>query len=155
MSTLTETIEVAATPEAVWALVSDLPGMGRLSPEATGGTWVKGATGPAVGARFKGWNASGGRSWTTLAKVTDAVPGEVFAFSVTSAGLPVATWRYALTPTAAGCSVTETWVDRRGALISRLGALVTGVRDRETTNREGMRVTLQRVKAAAEVTREA
>ena len=41
--------EIAATPEVVWALVSDLPRMGDWSPENDGGEWVKGATGPAVG----------------------------------------------------------------------------------------------------------
>ncbi|MBJ7509613.1 MAG: SRPBCC family protein, partial [Ilumatobacteraceae bacterium] len=32
--------EVNATPQAVWALVSDLPRMGEWSPENQGGEWV-------------------------------------------------------------------------------------------------------------------
>ena len=44
---------IAATPERVYELVSDLPRMGEWSPENTGGSWIKGATGPAVGAKFK------------------------------------------------------------------------------------------------------
>jgi len=155
VSTLTETIEVAATPEAVWALVSDLPGMGRLSPEATGGTWVKGATGPAVGARFKGSNRNGWRRWSTTSTVTEAVPGRDFGFRVRYAGLPVSVWHFDIEATPAGCRVTQTWTDERSALLRRSGGVATGVRDRETHNREGMRTTLQRVKTAAEVTMEA
>jgi hypothetical protein len=49
-----------ATPAAkVWSLVSDLPWMGEWSPENAGGKWVKGATGPAKGARFRGTNKRG------------------------------------------------------------------------------------------------
>ena len=39
---------IAAAPERVYELVSDLPRMGEWSPENTGGTWIKGAKGPAV-----------------------------------------------------------------------------------------------------------
>ena len=46
------TLDVAAAPGVVWALVSDLPRMGRFSPENLGGRWLRGATGPAVGVEF-------------------------------------------------------------------------------------------------------
>ena len=47
---------IAASPDEVWARVSNIERMGDLSPESAGGTWLKGATGPAVGAKFKGDN---------------------------------------------------------------------------------------------------
>src|SRR6476646_2028956 len=119
--------EVAASPEQVWALVSGLPGMGRFSPEATGGRWVKGG-GPVLGAVFRGTNAQGRRRWSTRSTVVEAEPGRAFAFDVSSVGLPVARWSYRLEPSAAGCRVTETWEDRRGALVGALGVLVTGTR---------------------------
>ena len=50
------TKEINASPETVFAMVSDLTRMGEWSPENQGGQWVKGATGPAVGAQFKGRN---------------------------------------------------------------------------------------------------
>ena len=54
---------VSASPERVYELVSDLPRMGEWSPENTGGKWVKGATGPAVGALFEGTNRLGKKKW--------------------------------------------------------------------------------------------
>lgn len=48
--------EVSASPEKVWSLVTDLPRMGEWSPENLGGEWLDGATGAAVGAKFRGNN---------------------------------------------------------------------------------------------------
>lgn len=142
-------VDVAAPADAVWPLVSDLPGMGRFSPENTGGTWTKG-DGPAVGAVFRGRNSHGRRRWSTRVEVTRCEPPEAFAFRVTSLGLPVADWSYQLTPTAHGCTVTEVWEDRRGTLLTRLGAIVTGVQDRRAYAAKSMEHTLQAVKTAAE-----
>ena len=74
------TKDIAAPAATVWALVSDLPRMGEWSPENRGGQWVKGATGPVPGARFKGENRNGDKSWSTDAKVVDAEPGRRFSF---------------------------------------------------------------------------
>ena len=48
-------------PTTLYELVADLPSMGRISPENTGGKWVGGATTPRVGARFRGTNQAGWR----------------------------------------------------------------------------------------------
>ena len=82
--------DIAAPAEKVWALVSDLPRMGEWSPENAGGKWVKGATGPAVGAVFTGNNKNGFRRWTTNVTVIACEPGVVFEFAVTSGPLKVA-----------------------------------------------------------------
>lgn len=125
--------------------------MGEWSPENTGGAWRKGATGPAVGARFKGTNANGKRSWSTSVEVTVCDPGTAFAFKVTSGGAKVATWSYELEPTATGCTVTETWLDQRGWLVKTLGGPVSGVTDRDREHsRKGMEATLDALAAAAE-----
>jgi len=55
------TRDIAASPEAVWALVTDLERMGEWSPENQGGNWVAPATEAAVGAIFKGSNSHGKR----------------------------------------------------------------------------------------------
>jgi hypothetical protein len=141
--------EVAATPEAVWALVSDLPGMGRFSPENRGGSWTSGG-GPSVGAVFRGRNAQGWRRWSTRSRVVESEPGRSFAFDVASLGLPVASWRYDLAPTPAGCTLTETWTDRRGRVMRTVGVVATGVSDRRRYARTSMEHTLAAVKAAAE-----
>jgi uncharacterized protein YndB with AHSA1/START domain len=106
--------EVAAPPERVWSLVSDLPRMGEWSPENTGGTWVKGTNGPASGARFRGTNAHGKKSWTTNITVDTCERGREFSFEVTAAGFKVARWSYQIEPTTSGSLITETWTDRRG-----------------------------------------
>ncbi|MEP6624365.1 MAG: SRPBCC family protein, partial [Acidimicrobiia bacterium] len=87
MSDVTVEREIAAPPEKVWSLVSDITRMGEWSPEARGGEWVKGASGPAVGARFKGRNARGKRSWSTDCHVVECEPGSRFAFAVSSGPL--------------------------------------------------------------------
>jgi len=45
-------IPVAAPPERLYDLITDVTQMGRWSPECTGGKWLGGAAGPAAGARF-------------------------------------------------------------------------------------------------------
>lgn len=150
--TISRTVHVDASPQRVWELVSDLPGMGRLSPENTGGSWKGGATGPAVGARFKGRNRNGARRWSTSVRVTQCEPGRAFAFAVSSvAGIPVSEWSYAIEPSGAGCEVTETWADRRPGWFKGPAGLVTGVMTRDDSSTAvNLEQTLQALKAAAE-----
>jgi uncharacterized protein YndB with AHSA1/START domain len=142
--------EIAAPAEQVWAMVSDVTRMGEWSPENVGGTWLGGATGPNPGAKFRGTNRSGKKKWNTVCAVVDADPGRRFSFRVTAAGLKIAEWSYAFEPTAAGCQVTETWVDQRGRIAKTLGKPVSGVGDRASHNRAGMEQTLERLAAVAE-----
>jgi hypothetical protein len=150
MPTVSVSKAIAAPPDKVWALISDLPRMGEWSPENTGGSWASGATGPAVGARFKGTNTNGKRRWSTAVKVTTCEPASAFAFDVSALGLPIATWRYEIEPTESGCTVTESWTDRRGGLAKLLGGPVSGVADRPDHNRAGMEATLDGLAAEAE-----
>lgn len=144
------TREIAAPAETVWSMVSDVTRMGEWSPENQGATWLGSATGPAPGARFKGRNRNGRRSWSTTATVVDAVPGQRFSFRVAVGPLPVALWSYEVEPTAAGCRVTESCTDLRPGFFKPIARLATGVADRATHNRAGMEVTLERLAAAAE-----
>lgn len=142
---------VAATPEQVWELIADLPRMGEWSNENTGGRWVKGATGAAPGARFRGSNRNGWHRWSTDVTVIDATPGERFSFDVHVAGIPVSRWTYELEPTGdGGCHVTESWTDRRPAWFRPLATLATGVGDRAEHTRAGMAHTLEQIAASAE-----
>ena len=151
MSDISRSVDIAAPPQRVWELVSDLPGMGALSSENVGGRWVGGATGPAVGARFRGRNRNGLRRWSTTAAVTRCEPGREFAFDVSYLGIPVSTWSYALAETATGCTLTEGWSDRRPRWFALVSGVATGVPDRgpETTAR-ALEHTLAAVKQAAE-----
>jgi uncharacterized protein YndB with AHSA1/START domain len=142
--------EIAAPADTVWAMVSDVTRMGEWSPETEGATWIKGATGPRPGAKFKGTNRNGKKKWDTVAEVVEVEPGRRFSFTVSAVGLRIADWAYEFEPTASGCRVTETWTDRRGRIASVLGKPVSGVEDRAAHNRAGMEQTLDRLKAAAE-----
>ena len=148
--TVSRSVEVGAPSERVWDLVTDLPGMGAYSPENAGGRWRAGATGPALGAVFRGTNVQGRRRWATHCTVVGFEPVRSFAFEVRSVGQAVARWSYDVVPTDEGCTVTETWLDRRGWLITRAGALVSGVADRSSYTAVSIEQTLARLKQQAE-----
>ncbi|GAB2962003.1 SRPBCC family protein [Saccharothrix stipae] len=142
-------VDVEATADRVYALVSDLRGLADLAEEYSGGRWLAPAVGPAVGARFVGANRRGPRVWRTVSTVTDAGPTR-FAFEVRSLGLPVSRWQYDIEPTATGCRVTESTWDRRPAWFRPLTVPATGVRDRDSWNQRNIERTLARLKSAAE-----
>jgi ligand-binding SRPBCC domain-containing protein len=142
---------IAAPADQVWAMVSDITRMGEWSPEATAGAWRKGATGPAVGATFTGQNRNESKKWSTVCTVNTCESGRAFGFLVDAGPFKIAEWRYDLVADAdgTGCTVTETWTDRRGSLITKLGKPLSGVSDRASHNRAGMEQTLERLAAAA------
>ena len=151
-TTVSSSTRIAARPETVYALVSDLPRMGEWSPEATGGEWVGGATGPATGVKFKGTNAHGDKKWSAVAKVTDASAPTRFAFANVVGPVTISEWRYEIAPVDGGaaCEVTETWELHQRLLIGLLGRFMTGVDDRTEHTRSMIATTLAGIKATAE-----
>lgn len=150
MATVSVTQDISAPAELVWALVTDLPRMGEWSPENLGGEWVKGATGAAVGARFKGRNKNGNKAWSTSVKVNEVDAPKKFSFALMALGKNWCDWVYEITPSGAGCTVTHSWIDYRSKFADRLGKLVSGVSNRAEHNRRNMEATLKNLKAAAE-----
>lgn len=142
--------DIAASADKVWTLVTDLPRMGEWSPENQGGEWVKGATGTAVGAKFKGRNSNGKRSWSTIVEVNHVDAPRKFSFGLMVFGKNWGDWVYEIEPTANGCRVTHSWVDHRGGFSSKVGKVVSGVADRASHNRRNMEVTLDNLVQAAE-----
>lgn len=147
-------IEIAASPRAVYDAVSDVANMGRWSPECTGAD-VKGdpyAGGVRPGLKFTGHNRSDKRPWSTNCTVTAAEPGERFTFLARALGLRIAIWSYRFEPLDSGraTKVTETWIDQRGRFMHFIGPKVSGIHDRATHNRRTMQVTLERLKEALE-----
>jgi len=145
------TVEMAAAPDQVWSVVSDVTRIGELSPETFEAEWLAGATGPALGARFRGHvnrNGSGLKYWTTC-RVTACEPGRTFGFDVQGpGGMVLNTWTYAIAPSGEGSSVTESF-RLPDAALTRLYWRLAASR-RSETNRRGMTQTLQRVKAIVE-----
>jgi len=143
-----DSIDIAATPEVVFATITNLPQMGRLSPENTGGKWLAPATGPALGAKFKGTNARGSDTWSTTARITIYEPSSRFVFHVTYGPFRVAKWEYAIEPTPQGCRVIEGWTEQRNALVRRSDKK-SGF-DRAAYTKLSIRTTLEALKELCE-----
>jgi uncharacterized protein YndB with AHSA1/START domain len=146
-------IEIAAPAERVYELVSDITRMGEWSPECYHCEWTNGATGPAVGARFKAKNKGGrGPAWFNTPTVTAAEPGREFAFNRSGPGIGSYTWRYAIEPTPTGTKLTESFDAERplGSVMTWMTMKWTGSEDRDADLRQGMLTTLARIKETAE-----
>jgi hypothetical protein len=139
-----------ASPEQIWDLVSDVTKIGRYSPETFEAEWIEGATGPAVGAKFRGHvkrNGWGPTYWTTCT-VMECEPGRAFGFGVGNGERPLNVWRYKLEQSGDGTDVTESFDLAKTAPLRLYWALLGWARGR--TNRNDMRTTLERIKAEVE-----
>jgi hypothetical protein len=78
------TVTMSAPADKIWNIIADVRNTGRFSPEVFESEWLEGATGPALGARFRGHvkrNEIGPVYWTTC-RVTACEPGREFGFDV-------------------------------------------------------------------------
>ena len=144
------TVHMAAPPDRVWELVSDVTKIGRYSPEVFEAKWVEPATGPAVGAQFRGHvkrNQKGPTYWTTCTVMT-CIPGREFGFGVGNGDRPLNVWRYRLEPAGDGTDVTESF-ELADVFALRLYWVLLGW-TRGRTNRDDMRMTLERIKTEVE-----
>jgi len=142
--------DISADPVTIWEAITDVTRMGEWSPECHTCTWDDGFSGPEVGAVFTGQNRNGDFEWTTQAKVTEAVPGQSFAFDAMARDFVFAKWAYELEAIDGGTRVTEHTLDLRPDNIKSRGASISGIEDRDTRNRETMEATLARVAEAVE-----
>jgi uncharacterized protein YndB with AHSA1/START domain len=145
------TVHMKAPADRVYDLVSDVTRIGEFSPETFEAEWLDGATGPAVGARYRGHvkrNEKGPIYWT-VCEVTECVPGEVFEFAVVMRDKPVNTWRYEFASSeGGGTDVTESF-RLPDNLLTKVWRPLGGFL-REDRNRRDMLRTLERVKGVAE-----
>lgn len=146
-------LHMDASPEDVYALVSDVTRTPEYSPEVVACEWLDGATGPAVGARFVAENSVGrGPNWKNRPVVTAAEPGREFAFARTEKGAGTVAWRYRLTPEGSGTLVTESY--EVTAPLKLFGwfiiGVVYGLKNRRGDLRTGMETSLQRIKVLVE-----
>ena len=144
-------VVIAASPQALYDMVSDITRMGQWSPVAKSCWWDEG-DGPKVGAWFTGRNEAPARDpWETRCQVAAADPGKEFAFIV---GGTWTRWGYAFSPVSGETVVTESWEMLPAGLErfdQRFGAgAADQVRDRYETARAGIATTLAAIKRAAE-----
>ena len=131
------TLHMDAPPMAVWELVSDVTRIGHYSPETFEAEWLDGATGPAVGAKFRGHvkrNGKGPIYWTTCT-VSASEPGRAFAFGVGKEERPLNVWSYRMEPSGEGSDVTESFQLAPTAGLRLYWALLGWARGK--TNRNG------------------
>jgi uncharacterized protein YndB with AHSA1/START domain len=145
----TASIEVAAPPEVVYLLVSDVTRMGEWSPECYRCTWLGDAHTAVPGARFRGYNKLGNLRWQTMAVITGAEDGRLFAFTTVhdKTGREETAWRYDLQQAPGGTLLTESFQFLWCPVASRLAELPVP-RGRQVSR--GIRQTLVNIKAAAE-----
>ena len=142
-----DTVEIAAPPAQVWALVTDLPRMASWSPQVVR-TFVRGPV--RRGSRALNLNREGWKVWPTRSEVVDLEPHRRFAFRVLENRT---VWSFTLEPTPGGTRLTQRRETPQG--VSRVSvALVDralGGQEAFTASlRAGMRTTLERIRAEAE-----
>ena len=149
-------LHMAARPEDVYELVADVTRTPEFSPEITRCTWLDGATGPVVGARFKAVNKVPNRpAWSNKPVVTVADAPKTFAFRADGVDGRHCRVDVEFEPDGDGTMVTESYRVTRPVPWYGwvLIGYVFGRRDRRTDLRQGMEQTLQRMRAAVERTR--
>lgn len=127
---VSESIDIKATPQDVYDAVADVGRMPSWSPELQKVRVPY--EGPLkFGDVFSGTNRKGVMRWSTTSKVTESESPKVFAIKVTGLGLPVASWRYEVEPTADGARLTITWIDDRAGAVGQsmrvMGFAASGV----------------------------
>jgi uncharacterized protein YndB with AHSA1/START domain len=122
------TVHVAAPPERVWELVSDIHLIASISTELQEVEWIDG---PArLGAAFRGRNRHPmAGEWTTTSRVVEFDPPRVFAWAVEDPANPTALWRFELVPRDGGTDLRQ-WA-RMGPGPSNLDRLIAAMPDRE------------------------
>ncbi len=145
------TVHMAAPADKVWDLITDVGQIGRYSPETFEAEWLDGATGPALGARFRGHvkrNEIGPVYWT-VCRITACEPGREFGFEVLLGDRAVNNWLYRLAPSGGGTDVTESFRMNSSPFTPVYYWLFFGFL-RQRRNIRDMTKTLHRIKDVAE-----
>lgn len=159
-------VHIDAAPSEVWKLVSDIGLPARLSPELQRTEWLDGATGPALGATFAGYNRHPVvGEWRTVSRVDELIPEQLFEwvvidpegrFGPVDPAKPLAAWRFELEPADGGTRLRHS--GRMGPGRSGISAFIDRSPEREEEIiemrlgeiRTGIRATLDGIKSLAE-----
>lgn len=102
-------VEVAASPDAVYEFLTDLERLPTVSPENERCEFLEGHSAMEVGARFRGHNRAGDYTWHADCEVTIAEPAQALAFEVPPNFEHATTWRYDIEAIEGGSRVTESF----------------------------------------------
>lgn len=128
------TIEVTrtlpCTPERAWSLVTDIALPTAVAGELQRVEWLDGATGVAVGARFRGHNADPEiGEWFTEPEIIEVEDGRRWVWVVGAVEDPLATWGFEVEPAQGGALVRQ-WA-RAGTGASPFSRYIEQHPDRE------------------------
>lgn len=142
-------VEVDATVQQVWEVISDVTRIGEWSHECHSARWLDHARGIVPGARFRGRNRAGWARWSRTSEiVTVDPPCEIVWRTVPTRLFPDSTqWRIRLEPREGRTLITQSFTVLRAPwLLDRLYArLIPAHQDRDARLAED----LARIGAAA------
>jgi ribosome-associated toxin RatA of RatAB toxin-antitoxin module len=148
--TYAESVLVAATPQEVYAVVSDVTRTGEWSPVCQECWWDEG-DGPHVGAFFTGRNVTVDRTWETRCEVVAAKEGRAFGWSVSDGNVY---WTYTMQAVDGGTELTESWeFTPKGHEFFELrfgDAAAAQIAQRQQAARDGIAATLATMKKIIE-----
>lgn len=154
-------VDISASPERVWELVSDINIGAQFSKEFQGAEWIDAdgpSGGPKVGASFIGRNerTDVDRKWQTISWVVACDPPKAFAWNVNDREDPSAQWRFDLEKIPGGTRLRQSLVI--GPRLSATGTAMVENPDkaaqilasRQEQHRANMNLTVQGIKRLAE-----
>jgi uncharacterized protein YndB with AHSA1/START domain len=143
-----ESIDITASPEAVWTVISDLKRMGEWSPQCVK-MIIRGPV--ELGTKTININRRGPLVWPTTSKVVRFAPNQEIGFRVAENHT---VWSYTITPTDTGVTLTERREAPGGTTTKVSSVLVDklmgGTESFEEELKLGMAETLGKIKKAAE-----
>ncbi|MBO0856006.1 MAG: SRPBCC family protein [Nocardia sp.] len=144
---LEATIDIAAAPEQVWAVVSDLGRMPEFSPSTLR---MIPLGKPQPGAFTLNLNKVGRKYYPTTSRIVRYERDRAFAFRMNENGT---VWSFTLEPTESGTRLTERRDIPNGVtkpVRIMIDALLGGEQKFEADLTDGMTATLQKIKAVVE-----
>lgn len=148
-----DSIDIAAPPAKVWALVTALDRYGEWSSENQGGKWRNREDGTLctgdVGDTFGGVNKLGDVEWKVPVEIVRREDERDFAFVMATMKYNLVLWRYQLEPNGDGTTLTESWTLRNlTPSMQEQGEVEIDQRQQNAVT--SIRATLEGIKAAAE-----
>jgi len=145
--TISASVDVAASPESVWAVVSEVTRMPEWSPELRR-LYVLGGTKRGVGTQLLGINRRGFAVWPTVSKVVRFEENRAVAWKTRESG---ATWTYELQPTEGGTRLTgRRDLDEFTPLTKLAAPVIGGAVGHDHELAAGIAATLEKIQAAVE-----
>lgn len=141
------TVRIAASPEAVYAYLTDLELLPGLSPENVRCEFLGDATELAVGVRFRGHNRAGDYEWHADCEVTVLDPDREFTYVVPPQFEHATIWSYVIEPDGDSSVVTESF---EAPLLSMPDLYPGRIEGRRDNLEKACQTTMENLKAALE-----